>query len=828
MVSDLARQAAQLNHTQMNRIKDLIKDSIEHHEVVMQDGLKEYEIIEQSVRQHAADLIEQINRNRELLVAQLQSLQSSTTSELCASREKAVAMSVTAELLDKLAGGVLDGKDIREVVGSLSTLSVMLSDQWSPNNPVPAAPDIILTQDLTVGTFVFEQNRVPLELLKHPLHDMADIEDSQCSSAPYDNIMRDPEVVVEEISPHIDILHPPRQVNSKQDDDSMHCSAKYEKTGEKSESSDPKGAKAMPVGSQFYKKTNDNWRLCTDSTSEKMPSLLQDTDDEQDIFLDAPIRQRHQRQQVTTSDDMSGMFIAAQGQRQHQQSSLGISNSGLNSRLDNYQVTPNLAEQNDAKSTENTVSFPRKNAASLQTSIGNKQINPQIPDKPLFPDTDSEEDIFLAARTNQRRQKQLVIVSDDEGDILGTAQRPLRHPQSLRGNSNSGLEFPIQNYPTHLGLTAQPENTESKPLTISADIEYGIDIGTLRSATASLPQEEAAGALSSEQYSQHSLLYHNTSSSRWAQHRCQHGFQNSYYCGKLAVQMTSGWGAVWLPGNRVAFTDTCGIVTLHPWDGLHHTMNTCACRGTSLRSPRGIGYCSYNNALMVACQDQHDLTVLDAGDLSLKNRVPLEQIHSPRGVALLPEGNLVVSEVSSRRCGLSLHDPQGRCQLMWGRWSQQLDDRHTFDYPNFIAVDHQKRILVCDRSQDDHGPLRIFSRTGELIRSKNRLKFRHDMKLNGIAVDNRNNIVVASEGSTGSYISLLSPDLRVIATEEAWPGLVSSEAGPGLIRGLAVATHGLWCVGTKMAIHRPHISTHTATVPSRGPSRGKPAMCVCS
>ena len=168
ILSDLTQRAAKLDQERMARINHLINGSIQHHDVIITGGLKEFEIMEQSVREHAEGLMKQIDENSDGLVVQLKDLHSSAMAELQTSHEALVEAPGAIELVDKLAGGVVEGKDVCKILEIIPILSALVSKQWSPDYPVPELPKLNLTHNLTVGSLTMEDPYIIQESASPP------------------------------------------------------------------------------------------------------------------------------------------------------------------------------------------------------------------------------------------------------------------------------------------------------------------------------------------------------------------------------------------------------------------------------------------------------------------------------------------------------------------------------------------------------------------------------------------------------------------------------------------------------------------------------------
>ena len=160
VLSDLAQRTAKLGQERIARIHHLIKESIQHHDIIINGGLKEFEAMARSVRDHADGLIKRIDKNRDGLVLQLQDLHSSAMAELQASHKSLVKAPEAIELVDKLADGVLEGKDVCKILERIPILKALVSMQWSPDYPIPEPPKLTLTQDFMVGSLTKEQQYI--------------------------------------------------------------------------------------------------------------------------------------------------------------------------------------------------------------------------------------------------------------------------------------------------------------------------------------------------------------------------------------------------------------------------------------------------------------------------------------------------------------------------------------------------------------------------------------------------------------------------------------------------------------------------------------------
>merc|ERR1712038_1262373 len=80
-------------------------------------------------------------------------------------------------------------------------------------------------------------------------------------------------------------------------------------------------------------------------------------------------------------------------------------------------------------------------------------------------------------------------------------------------------------------------------------------------------------------------------------------------------------------------------------------------------------------------------------------------------------------------------------------------EEHTMDYPYYITTDHHDRIITTDYSRQE---VQIFDVSGKLLR---RFGDSHVLgKPAGLAVDSRNNIVVAHTMYDTEMVTVFSPD----------------------------------------------------------------------
>ena len=257
------------------------------------------------------------------------------------------------------------------------------------------------------------------------------------------------------------------------------------------------------------------------------------------------------------------------------------------------------------------------------------------------------------------------------------------------------------------------------------------------------------------------------------------------YHSKTIRGLRGGWGAAILPDDSLAISDcTMNKVVLHALEEGHRAMADSRLQNVTLQGPHGLAYHPERSQLYVVCKEDGTLAMLDPSDLSLVRRIQLK-VQSPCGLAVLRNGQLVISEVSPRRHGLSIHDVHGRHIRSWGArsaanqsWFTWKAENVLFDGPQFVATDDHGRILVADHNRSE---VQVFDTSGHLL-----LRFGDPATLghpSGIAVDHRDNILVAYSRDQSEAVAAFSPDGFHIATPVEW----SRHDSPGQIRGLAVS-----------------------------------------
>lgn len=173
------------------------------------------------------------------------------------------------------------------------------------------------------------------------------------------------------------------------------------------------------------------------------------------------------------------------------------------------------------------------------------------------------------------------------------------------------------------------------------------------------------------------------------------------------------------------------------------------------QGPWSVAFCPTQNSLFVTeiglptlCRMTPDLKVD-------KKRIVLNGMKNPAGIAVLPNGQLILTEDLYRGPHrVAVYDPTtGMCVREW-----------TCEDPQLVCVDCNGRIVVSNRG---HNCVEVYDTTGRLMTAfkETDSDLVHPM---GVATDKYCNIYVTHEEKDGYKLSMFSPDGRYIAALQHW------------------------------------------------------------
>ena len=176
-----------------------------------------------------------------------------------------------------------------------------------------------------------------------------------------------------------------------------------------------------------------------------------------------------------------------------------------------------------------------------------------------------------------------------------------------------------------------------------------------------------------------------------------------------------------------------------------------ACSAQNIVKPWG---CAVNHQLeQIIVTDHGDraVKVLDK-DLTLKH-VWRSLFDKPCGIAVMRNGDYVITDVEKAAYMISIHTPGGIRKREFAKKGTGLSD---LQRPYYVTADHHDRIIVSDAALNC---IKIFDSRGKML-----LKFHaaNDPPLqpHGVCIDAQNNIVVADQSN--NMISLFSSDGQYI------------------------------------------------------------------
>ena len=210
----------------------------------------------------------------------------------------------------------------------------------------------------------------------------------------------------------------------------------------------------------------------------------------------------------------------------------------------------------------------------------------------------------------------------------------------------------------------------------------------------------------------------------------------------------------------------------------HGNIEKCvAWSSQNLIRPWGCAINHHNGYIIVTDHGDRAVKVLDA-DLSIK-QVWRSLFVQPAGVAVMRTGEIVITDIGSKSCLCSIHSSSG---IRKRDFSTKGTSNGQLLQPNYLAVDHQDRILISDAEQNC---VKIFNPQGKELLKFSDGSDKKKLTPFGICVDAQNNILVADHTYGG--VSLFSSDGRFIQniakiSDQPW-GIAIHDNGS-----LAVAT----------------------------------------
>ncbi len=165
------------------------------------------------------------------------------------------------------------------------------------------------------------------------------------------------------------------------------------------------------------------------------------------------------------------------------------------------------------------------------------------------------------------------------------------------------------------------------------------------------------------------------------------------------------WDVVFVKESVMAVTDYKKNVVLL-MDSQGHILKDSHKQGVKIQDPRGIAYHPKLDCLVVCERSAHCLCMLDPNTLSLTKKVQLKQL-SPWGVAVMSNGNIVLTECDKRMVGV--FDMNGTQLYSWQTYNNGAS---RFDIPIYLTVDRDNNIYVAEFASKKIVKL---SKTGEML-----------------------------------------------------------------------------------------------------------------